>query len=89
MTSHDKNVKDVLESLNEHNIIPTVIVEDPLNNVTTFSFNKNDKYIFVEIYDDGDMLVGYFDNDIIPIVFKYSSSTDQIKKVVEKVCRLL
>lgn len=80
--------QDVRLALHEVAATPTEIgpsVEEGI----TFSFVSGDRYAFLEIYNDGDIAVGYFKGDNEPETYEYNDSFEQIRQASVKVVEFI
>jgi len=83
-----RNASDVLLALHQCAITPTRI-EASVEEGITFSFAGDDKYAFLEIYNDGDIAVGYFRGEQDPVAYEFESSFEQISQAAQKVCEFI
>jgi len=79
---------DVLLALHEDALSPTEIGPSVEEGVTV-SFVNGDRYAFIEIYNDGDIAVGYFEGDNDPKTYEFDDSFEQIKQASLKVLEFI
>ncbi len=79
---------DVLLALHEDALTPTEIGPSVEEGVT-LSFVNGDRYAFLEIYNDGDIAVGYFEGDNDPKTYEFDDSFEQIKQASLKVLEFI
>lgn len=79
---------DVLLALHEDALSPTEIGPSVEEGVTV-SFVNGDRYAFIEIYNDGDIAVGYFEGDNDPKTYEFDDSLEQIKQASLKVLEFI